>query len=125
MGVRTCILLGVIGAALASCGPAAIDGGFDSPNPAAKMYAIEHAARVGDRSAICQIIEQLDSDDPAVRLLAIGALERLTGRTYGYRHFDPPQQRREAIDRWVEAIQNCELDFADNAQSLAVGTTHD
>lgn len=88
---------------LACCGPSATQGGFDSANPAARMYAIEQAAREGDQSAIRDLIEQLDSDDPAVRLLAISALERLTGETYGYRQYDSPAQRREAIARWVAA----------------------
>src|SRR5688572_28904905 len=96
-------------AALGGCGPSALEGGFDSANPAAKLYAIEQAARHHDRSAVGQIIEQLDSDDPAVRLVAIAALQRLTGRTYDYRDYDPPQQRRQAIDRWKAALQSGEL----------------
>jgi hypothetical protein len=104
---RPCILTPVL--LLSACGLAATSGGFDSPNPAAKMYAIEYAARNGDRSAIPRIIEQLDSDDPAVRSLAISSLYRLTGQTYGYRDYDPPRQRREAIGRWVEAELNGEL----------------
>lgn len=87
-----------------SCGPSAIDGGFDSANPAARMYAIEHAARSGDMRAVRRIVEQLDSDDPAVRFLAIGALERLTGETHGYCHADPPPQRETAILRWKQAL---------------------
>jgi HEAT repeat protein len=95
----------VAGAALlGACAPPASRGGFDSPDPAAKLYAIERAMRRGDRAAVPQLVEQLDSDDPAVRLLAISALERLTGQTYGYRHDDPPWQRQDAIRRWVEAV---------------------
>jgi hypothetical protein len=103
--VRVSTILLVAIASAVSCGPSATEGGFDSANPAAKMYAIEQAARTGDRTAIASIVEQLDSDDPAVRLLAIEALQRLTGQTYGYRHFDPPDVRREAIERWVQAVQ--------------------
>lgn len=99
-------LFSVVAVALHSCGPPAIEGGFDSANPAAKMYAIENAVRDGDRTAIKQIIEQLDSDDPAVRALAIAALHRLTGETYGYNHFDPPDVRREAIARWKQAANS-------------------
>ncbi|TVQ53491.1 MAG: HEAT repeat domain-containing protein [Phycisphaerales bacterium] len=94
------LLLSVVG-----CGPPAIEGGFDSANPAATMYAIEHAARQGDQSAVRQIIEQLDSDDPGVRLMAIGALERLTGERFGY---DPGMNRIErqpAIQRWVAWVE--------------------
>lgn len=96
-------LLAWVVAAGAGCGPAAIDGGFDSPNPAARMYAIEHAAREGDTTAIPRIIEALDSDDPAVRWLAILSLQRLTGETFGYRHYDPTLERRDAVARWIDA----------------------
>lgn len=92
-----------------ACAPPALEGGFNSPTPAARLYAVEYAAERGDRCAIKDIIELLDSDDPAVRLLAIGALERLTGRSYGYDHADPPMDRASAIRRWVAAYESGEL----------------
>ena len=103
-----------------SCGPPAYEGGFDSANPAAKMYAIEDAAGQGDRSALRHIIEQLDSDDPAVRSLAIATLTRLTGETFGYSDLDTRPARQEAIGRWVQAEQSGQLTIqpgAPNAQS--------
>jgi HEAT repeat protein len=102
-----------------SCGPAASEGGFDSANSSAKLYAIEQAVRDGDRSAIRRIVEQLDSDDPAVRFIAIATLQRLTGETYGYRDFDPEPVRREAIQRWVQAIENGELNIKPAASDNA------
>ena len=112
----TVLRLCAIAVALAqtSCGPPAIDGGFDSANPAAKMYAIEYAARDGDQAAVFCIIEQLNSDDPAVRLLAIGALQRMTGQTYGYHHYDPTWKRQEAIDQWVKAAKSGSLNVQPN-----------
>jgi len=94
---------------LAACAPSATTGDFDSPNPASRLYAIEQAARSGDRSAIGNLVESLDSDDPAVRLLAIATLQRLTGQTYGYRHYDPVLERREAIARWKTAMNSGEI----------------
>ena len=94
---------------LASCGPPATEGGFDSANPAARMYAIEHAAAQGDTAVIKDLIEELDSDDPAVRYMAITALERLTGQTYGYHHYDSVMQRRDAIAKWVAAYESGSL----------------
>lgn len=101
--------LAMILSTLAGCGPAATDGGFDSANPAAKLYAIEYAAGANDRAAIPDLVEQLDSDDPAVRALAIATLQRLTGQTKGYRDFDPPDIRRQAIAQWVQAVRDGEF----------------
>ncbi len=91
-----------------SCGPSAHEGGFDSANPAAKLFAIERAAEVEDRSpaTLRRIVEQLASDDPAVRLVAIGALERLTGENHGYHHDEGPIERRAAIRRWVRYLED-------------------
>lgn len=92
--------------AFAGCAPSATTGGFDSPNPASRLYAIEQAGATNDRAAIPKIVEQLDSDDPAVRSLAISVLQRLTGETYGYRDYDPPAVRELAIERWIQAVKN-------------------
>ena len=97
-------MLMVIGS-LVSCGQPAISGGFDSPMSAARLHALGKAARTGDRSDIKRIVELLDSDDAAVRLLAISTLERLTGETFGYRHYDSRSEREASIQQWVNAIR--------------------
>jgi hypothetical protein len=63
-----------------------------------------HAAdqREPSRDELAELIEMLDSADPAQRLLAIRALERLTGRTRGYEHWAPRVERDAAVRRWVE-----------------------
>jgi len=83
-----------------ACTP--IPKGFDSPEPAARMEAALDAAARGDSAAIPDLIALLDSDDPATRLVAIGALERLTGQTLGYHYAAPEQERADAVGRWVE-----------------------
>jgi len=91
---------------MAGCSaPPASRGGFDSPNPASRLYAITRAGREKDRSAIPHLIEALDSDDQAVRMYAINALERITGTRRGYRFYDPPARRHRAIQRWVRAYE--------------------
>jgi hypothetical protein len=109
---------------IGSCAPPAEEGGFDSGNPAARIYAIEQAARAGDSSpqTLRAIVEQLDCDDPAVRFVAIHALQRLTGQTHGYRLEDPPEQRRQAIECWVSAL---EADPADAPSPQASGGAED
>lgn len=89
-----------------SCGSSPTAGGFDAASPAARSKAIQTAVLMGDLSAVKKIVEQLDADDPAIRMMAIDALERLTGATYGYKHYDPAHVRHEAIAKWVNAVQN-------------------
>lgn len=76
--------------------------GFDSPEPAARIEAAVEAADKGDRSKIPDLIALLDSDDPATRMVAIRALERLTGQTLGYDHAGSEAEREAAVGRWVE-----------------------
>jgi len=94
----------VVGLVATACAPPVSSGGFDAPDPASRIYAIERAMRTDDVSKTPLIVEQLDSDDPAVRFLAIGALEKLTGETYGYHYDDPPYLREPAIQRWVAYV---------------------
>ena len=97
-------MLMVIGS-MVSCGQPATSGGFDSPMPAAKLHALSQVARTGDRSALKRVVELLDSDDAAVRLLAISTLTHLTGETFGYRHYAPRWDREDSIQQWVNAIR--------------------
>ena len=85
---------------LAGC-TASAPASFDTDAPDGRIEAIVAAARDNDRSTLANLIEQLDSDDPAVRMFSIRSIERMTGRTMGYRHSDPDHVRREAVDRWV------------------------
>jgi HEAT repeat protein len=88
-----------------ACAPSATEADFESAHPAARLYAIEAAAERKDPTDTPSIVEQLDSDDPAVRLMAIEALERITGETFDYHHDDPSYMREAAIKRWVLAVQ--------------------
>lgn len=87
-------------AQLAGCSASA-PATFDTDAPDGRIEAIVGAARADDRAAIRDLIDQLDSDDPAVRMLSIRTLERMTGQTLGYRHSDPDHLRRAAVDRWI------------------------
>jgi HEAT repeat protein len=85
--------------------PRASEGGFDSPDPASKLYAIHRAGQQRDASAIPHLIEQLNNDDPAVRMYAIEALERITGSRLGYSPYASLMDRNEAVLRWAEAYK--------------------
>lgn len=82
---------------------------FDRDEPDGRIQAIVDVARTEDRERIKDLVEQLDSDDAAVRMFSIRTLERLTGQTLGYRHSDPRWRRLEAIDRWVAHIAERDL----------------
>lgn len=99
------LLLVLLTVLLAGCGPKASDGGFDSDNPAAKLYAIRQAGESKDLSNVPRLVELLDHDDPAVRMMTIKALDRLTGERMGYNPYHSPQARYEAIARWEASVR--------------------
>lgn len=76
--------------------------GFDAVGPAHRLDAVVLAADASDRESLRGLIQTLDSDDPAARLLAIRALQKRTGQTLGYRYTDPPWRRAPAIQEWID-----------------------
>lgn len=106
-------IAGLLMLGLGACAePPVSEGGFDAADPGSKLYAITRAGRQKDASAIPHLIEQLDSDDQAVRMYAIGALERITGQRKGYVYYAPQAQRDAAIQRWVQACRDGQLSQA-------------
>ena len=77
---------------------------FSAHDSASRTKSIRQAVKDNDLSGVRHIVEQLDSDDPVVRLLAINALEELTGETNGYHYDDPPSLRNPAVARWVTYV---------------------
>lgn len=103
--VLTAPLLAVMALTSIGCGPKATQGGFDSDNPAAKLYAIRDAGARRDAESIPKLVEQLSSDDPAVRVFAIEALERITGERLGYNPSADLLVRAQAVQRWEQAVR--------------------
>ena len=73
--------------------------------PQDQLRLIRKAGETRDRGAVPQLVETLESADPVVRMMAIQALDRITGTRLGYRPYGNDAYRREAIDRWVEAVR--------------------
>lgn len=86
------------------CGPT-INPSFDSPEPAARNAAIVRAASSQDQRAVPPLVRMLDSDDPVTRMLAIDALERITGERLGYDHHAPQAERDAAAERWAARLR--------------------
>ncbi len=90
----------VAGAACSSPRPEKL---VTNPDPSGKIPAFKQAVREKDRRAARQMVKDLDSEDPAVRMFSIVALRRMTGgETFGYQYFDETDQRRPAIQRWEQ-----------------------
>lgn len=103
-GVRPALAAAVILAGgLAGCAAAPPD--FNSPEPAARNAAIVRAAREKDSKAVPDLIRMLESDDPTTRVLAIRALERITGQTHGYHPEADEGSRTRAVEAWTAWIQ--------------------
>ena len=108
MGSRSRIVAAVGIALFGGCGHG--PGSVHDRDPADKIPAIARAAANGDRSAIPQLIEDLASDDAAVRFYAIDGLKSLTGQDFGYRYYDDDEQRQPAIARWQKWLQEGQRD---------------
>lgn len=72
------------------------------PDPSVKIPATAKAVRNHDLSAVPQLIKDLQSDDPAVRLYAAHGLEQLTGQDLGYRYYAADDDRLAAVARWQQ-----------------------
>jgi HEAT repeat protein len=84
---------------LAACS-ATVPPSYGDPTPEARIGAIRQTVAEGRRQDIPHLVECLSSDDPAVRLAAVDALQSLAGTTLGYRASAPPAERAAAIAAW-------------------------
>ena len=87
-------------------GPPMSEQGFDSPEPGARLYAIEKAAKENDLTKLPELIDSLEHEDPAVRLLAAGTLRRMTGQDLGFEASGPSAERAAAVGRWREWLKS-------------------
>ena len=62
-------------------------------------------AEARDPRASAELVGLLESDELAVRTLAIDELERLTGLTRGFRPLESPGSRNSAVRRWRDHLQ--------------------
>lgn len=70
-----------------------------------RILAIRAAADANDRAAIPLIVDRLEDEDSAVRFYAILALERMTGKRFGYDYAGPLADRNRAVDKWREYVR--------------------
>ena len=65
-----------------------------------KVQAIRIAADRKDLTAAPQLVKDLESDDPALRMYAIKGLQEMSGEDFGYVYYGEVEQRRPAVARW-------------------------
>ena len=100
------MLVGLLG-----CGPRpdATAVRLEEPDPDDRIRAIVVATRQAEEDpgadVTAALVDRLDDEDDAVRFFAIGALDRLTGRRFGYRAYDPVEVRRLAVERWRRYLE--------------------
>jgi len=89
---------------------------FQDENPSVRLEAVREAGRTGDPAAVSYLIDRLTDSEDDVRFFAILTLERIADlpgdRRLGYRYYDPPARRAEAVERWRKWL-------ADNHAKLA------
>jgi hypothetical protein len=95
--MRICLV--VITVLLVGCGSRPVPDVSD-PDPAAKVPGMHKAVREKSLANAGQLVGDLSSEDPAVRLYAINALQRLTGQTFGYVYYASQEQREPAVGQW-------------------------
>ena len=76
-----------------------------NPDPAVKIPAIKGAVADRDRQQAVALVQNLDSDDSAVRLFAIEGLRRLTGEDFGYNYYADAEKRAPAVRRWKRWLE--------------------
>jgi hypothetical protein len=77
----------------------------ESPVAADRLLALREQEWTTSSHDLALLIEQLDSSDPAVRMLAADILLHLTGEDHGFRYDDPAPARSAAVDQWAEWLR--------------------
>jgi hypothetical protein len=98
------MLTGMTALLAGACTAPAPQPDFDAAAPLPRLMAIQGAGAQRDPAATRSLIEQLDSDDAAVRMLAYEALRRIDAAGPAYDPGAPPACRRKAVAHWVEYV---------------------
>jgi len=65
-----------------------------------KIPAIRVAGEHKDLTAAPELVRDLESDDPALRMYAIRGLREMTGHDLGYVYYADVEKRRPAVAKW-------------------------
>ena len=95
--VWLCIIAAVVGC---DAGQRPLIERMQDESPVVRAKAAVQAGKRGNRKAIPFLIDRLTDQDRTVRMFAIISLEKMTGRTLGYRTSAPSAEQVSAARRW-------------------------
>lgn len=92
----------------AACTPAgqSYRAGIQSASPTDRIRAIYKAGERRDPKAVALLVDRLEDEDEGVRLYAVLALEKITGKRFGYDYAAPPEARERAVDQWRAYVRD-------------------
>jgi len=73
---------------------------LQSEDPDQRIRAAVRAAKSDDEKAVPYLVDRLEDSEEEVRFAAYMALKQITGKTMGWRYYEPPERRAEAVRRW-------------------------
>ncbi len=73
-----------------------------SHDPDLKIVAIKRDLACPNHEQLAQLVEDLESDDPAIRFYSIQALQRVTRDDFGYLFYQDEDRRKPAVKKWQE-----------------------
>ena len=85
---------------------------LSSDNATERAIAVKAAGDSRDAGAVPLLVDRLEDEDAAVRFFSIIALEKITGRRFGYDYSQPSRERAAAIVRWRDYVRKGEFTAA-------------
>jgi hypothetical protein len=107
VGVVAAIICGGLLGAVVGCTAPRPKPNIADADPSVSIPGIKIAAERNDVSAAPALVKQLDSDDPAIRFYAIGALTKFTaGEKFGYEYYYDEEQRKPSLAKWQQWLKS-------------------
>ena len=82
---------------------------FQDEDPAVRIKAIVQAGKLRDQKSVPYLVDRLTDSESDVRFFAIVALEKITGEDKGYEYWEPASERKKAVKRWREYLEERNL----------------
>lgn len=90
----------VYGCAVSDESPMTLYQRLQAEDPAIRILAARDAASQKDKKAVGLLIDRLTDPETDVRMFSHMALQKITGKDFGWRPWEPADKRYEAARRW-------------------------